>query len=82
MSQERLTGRVLRVVSQVLGVPIESLNARSSSDTVEEWDSLTHMNVVLGLEEEFSVSFTDDQIVSLLSVDAIVGALLAMRVSA
>lgn len=82
MSQERLTGRVLRVVSQVLGVPIESLNERSSSDTVEEWDSLTHMNVVLGLEEEFSVSFTDDQIVSLLSVDAIVGALLAMRVSA
>ncbi len=67
--------RVLRIVSNVLGQPVESLDGASSPDTVESWDSLNHMNLVLALEEEFGVQFSDDQIMQLLSVDAIIAAL-------
>jgi acyl carrier protein len=67
--------RVLRIVSDVLGEPLEQLSGSSSPDTVEKWDSLNHMTLVLALEEEFGVQFTDDQIMQLLSVDAIVAAL-------
>jgi acyl carrier protein len=69
--------QVLRIVSDVLGEPLERLNGASSPDTVEKWDSLNHMSLVLALEEEFGVQFTDDQIMQLLSVDAIVAALTA-----
>ena len=67
--------RVLRIVSDVLGEPIEKLNGNSSPNTVDKWDSLNHMNLILALEEAFGVQFTDDQIMKLLTVDAIVAAL-------
>jgi acyl carrier protein len=35
---------------------------------VEQWDSLRHMNLVVALEEEFRVRFTDQQIDELLSL--------------
>lgn len=70
--------RVLTIASDVLGTPIEQLDGASSPDTVESWDSLNHMNLVLALEEEFGVQFSDDQIVELLSIDAMVDALSAM----
>jgi len=66
-----LKDRVLRIVSQVMGVPMETLDLNSSPDTVEEWDSLKHMNLVLALEEEFKVLFGDEEIVTMLSVEII-----------
>lgn len=68
--------RVLQIVSDVLAEPLEQLSGSSSPNTVDKWDSLNHMNLVLALEEEFGVQFTDDQIMKLLSVDAIVAALI------
>lgn len=41
--------RVLKLVSQVMDVPVEQLQEDSSPDTVENWDSLKHMNLVLTL---------------------------------
>ena len=64
--------RVLKIVSQVMDVPVEQLSKMSSPDNVENWDSVKHMNLILGLEEEFCVSFTDEEIVDLLSVEIIV----------
>ncbi len=66
--------RVLRIMSHVLGVPPERLDDQASPDTVESWDSLNHMNMVLALEEEFGIQFGDDQIVKLLTVAAIAAA--------
>ena len=63
---------VLEIVSQVMGVPKAKLNDDSSPNTIENWDSLKHMNLILALEEKFSVSFSDEEIVSMLSVRGIV----------
>ena len=35
----------------------EEINEESSPDTIESWDSLRHMNIVIALEEEFNVQF-------------------------
>lgn len=48
------------VMGSVLGVEPASLGEESSMDTVETWDSLRHMNLVLALEEEFKVSIPDE----------------------
>jgi acyl carrier protein len=69
--------RVFQTVSQVLGVPLEQVTEQSSPETVESWDSLKHMNLILALEEQFGVSFTDDEIMSMLSVELILGVLSA-----
>ncbi len=63
---------VLGVVSQVMNVNKESLNDASSPSTIVNWDSLKHMNLILSLEEKFSVSFSDEEIISMLSVKKII----------
>jgi acyl carrier protein len=70
-----LRDRVVRVTSQVLNLPTEAITEESSPRTVEGWDSLGHMNLMLALEEEFGVQFSDERILQLLSVGAIVQAL-------
>lgn len=74
-----MLNRVLKIVSQVMEVPLEQLNEESSPDTVKNWDSLKHMNLILALEEEFDVTFSDEEIVELLSVEIIVEVLKEKR---
>jgi acyl carrier protein len=51
----------------VFEIPIGQINEDSSPDTIESWDSLKHMNLVIALEEEFDCEFSDFEIVDLLS---------------
>jgi len=55
-----------------MNVPIEQLDDDSSPDTVANWDSLKHMNLILALEEEFAVAFSDDEVTEMLSLRRIV----------
>lgn len=63
--------RVYRVVSQIMNVPVEQVNKASSPSTIEAWDSLNHMNLVLALEEEFGVQFDDEDIVNMNNLELI-----------
>ena len=67
--------RVLKVFSQVMEIPVEKINEDSSPDTIAEWDSLKHMNLILALEEEFGVQFGDEEIVEMLSIELILNTL-------
>ena len=63
---------VLEVVSQIMNVPIDQLDDDTSPGTISVWDSLKHMNLILALEEKFAVTFSDDEIINMLSVKSIV----------
>lgn len=67
-----MQNEILEIVSQVMNVPEEQLNDESSPNTVKNWDSLKHMNLILALEEKFAVSFSDDEIVNMLSVKKVI----------
>ncbi len=64
--------KVIDIVHQVMEIAIEKVSMESTSDTIEEWDSLHHINLVLALEEEFNVRFTPEQISQLVTVKEIV----------
>jgi len=59
--------RLKEVLSRIFNVSLATITEEASPDTIENWDSLRHMNLVLALEEEFDVEFTDDQVVEILS---------------
>lgn len=50
------------VIATLLNVDAATIGPDFSMDTVESWDSLRHMNLVLALEEEFKVSISDDDV--------------------
>lgn len=64
--------RVQRIAADVFSVPIAQINAESSVDTLEAWDSLQHLNFVLAVEQEFGVQFTPEEIEKLISVNTMV----------
>ena len=64
--------RVIEIISQIMSVPIEQLDENSSPDLIENWDSLKHVNLVLELENKFSVAFSEEEILDIFSVKNIV----------
>lgn len=50
------------VLSAVFEVSVESITDDSSSDTIENWDSLRHLNLIIALEEEFNVVIPDEEV--------------------
>lgn len=63
--------RVFQIISDIMNWPLEKINNDSSPDDIETWDSLNQMNLVLALEEEFGLKFTDEQIVGMVNVRSI-----------
>jgi len=66
---ENNRSRIKGIFSDVLSVPIEKITLSTSPKTIETWDSLNHLNLVLALEQEFAVEFVPEDIDQLLSVE-------------
>ena len=64
--------RIRNVLADVFNLDPENIGSHTSTDTIEEWDSLQHLTVVLTLEEEFSISFDDEETVALVTFPLIV----------
>jgi len=58
-------------VADIFQLRPEDIRPDSSPDTIEAWDSLQHLNLVLALEQEFGIQFTPEEIEQLLSVELI-----------
>lgn len=60
--------RVRQAASDVFGVPIAELTEASSPQTIEPWDSMGHLNLVLALEQAFAVQFSPEEIAAMTTV--------------
>jgi acyl carrier protein len=63
--------KLKEVISNVLGVPIDAINDNSSPDSIDKWDSLSHLNLVMAIEVEFDVELTPEDSMDMLSVKLI-----------
>ncbi len=59
--------KLKKVLSDVFKVDAGMVNDDCSVDNIERWDSLNHLNLVLALELEFNVSFSEEQTVEIMS---------------
>lgn len=59
--------KLKHTIAGVLGIPETDIGEETTIDTVEAWDSLKHLNLVLALEEQFGVSLTEEQSFEILS---------------
>jgi acyl carrier protein len=70
-----LNDRLVKVISQVFGIPEGQVTPGLSRDTIEDWDSVNHLKLILALEEEFHLRFPLAEIPNLVSVERIEEAL-------
>ena len=59
--------KLKQVLADVFGIEASAIDENTSVDTIQEWDSLKHLNLVLALESEFDISLTEEQTVEILS---------------
>lgn len=59
--------RIKKVLSIVFEIDESQITDISSPENVENWDSLGHLNLIVVLEDEFQVKFTDDEISEMLN---------------
>ena len=63
--------RLLAVFQGVFGDDLTTLPDDASPETLDDWDSVNHLNLVLALEAEFDLQFDADEIAELTTVAAI-----------
>jgi acyl carrier protein len=62
---------IRRIVSDVLNEPLEQITADSSPATIQNWDSLQQLNLVLALEEYSGLQFGPEEIERMTNVGSI-----------
>jgi acyl carrier protein len=72
MSPQSLESQVCRILAELFSLPPESVAPESSPQTIEGWDSIGHLNLVLALEQEFHVQFSPDESEKMVDVQEIV----------
>lgn len=63
--------RLKQVISDILVVDVNTINDNSSPDNIQQWDSLTHIKLVMAVEAEFNVKLTPEDMMDMLSVKLI-----------
>jgi len=63
--------QVSGIVADVLGVPVNLVTADSGPDTLEAWDSVQHLNVILAIEQSFDFQLDPKEIEGTKNVAAI-----------
>ena len=69
--ENKIIARIKNVISSVFEILEIDINDDSSPDTIESWNSLKHMNLIIALEEEFEVTFTDNEIFEMMNYASI-----------
>ena len=62
MQSLEIKKKIINSMSLVFEMSETEINDESSTDNIENWDSLRHLNLVLALEEEFGVSIPDEEV--------------------
>lgn len=71
MTDTAKSQRLLDIVVEVLRVPRAEITDELDMETTSTWDSLSHMQLIAAIEEEFGIELTADEIVVMRSVGQI-----------
>jgi acyl carrier protein len=74
ISDHEIRERAKIVLARTMKMTLSDLKDEIAQHDLSAWDSVHHMNVVLGLESEFDIQFPDSELPTLTSLPAIVEA--------
>jgi len=72
MSSETTQERVAEIVATIFNVPANTIDLNSCPATIENWDSMGHLMLVLELEQQFDIQLAPEEVEKLTSVGSIV----------
>lgn len=67
--------RLKKVFSQVLGIEYSQVGTQTHRNTVYQWDSLRHVNLILTIQDEFNVRFSVEEMIALVTFSQVLDSL-------
>ena len=77
MTREEVYEQLNEVFRDVFDDESITVNDATTSDDIEEWDSLEHINLIAAVEQEFGMRFSMGQVVSMKNVGEMVDIILS-----
>ena len=77
ITKEEILSRVNTIFRDVLENDKLVIKEETTGDDVEEWDSLTHLQLVMAIEKHFKIRFTSSEIINFANVGAMCDGILA-----
>jgi len=59
---ENLEPRIKEVMSSVFDIDVDAINEDSSQDSIEQWDSMKHLDLIVAIEEEFGITIPLEEV--------------------
>ena len=59
--------KINEIIIETLKVSKEQTDLNLGMDDVANWDSLTHMNLIVSIEDEFGIEISGDDIAEMIS---------------
>jgi acyl carrier protein len=72
MENDQLRSRVTGTFRNVFGDSNLVISDGMTAQDVEQWDSLTHINLIVAIEREFRIKFTTGEVSNLKNVGELV----------
>jgi acyl carrier protein len=69
---DNLEERIREILADILGIGTAQVDERTAFDRTPGWDSANHINLVVALEEEFSISLDVAEIDTMLTFPEVV----------
>lgn len=64
MDKQNILGQINKIFVSILDNEDIKINESTMANDVDEWDSLTHIQLVVAIEKHFSIRFTSKEIQS------------------
>jgi acyl carrier protein len=66
--KEPILIQVQKLAADLFDISLTDISPQTSPQNLEKWDSLQHLNLVLALEQQFSVQFLPEEIEQMSSI--------------
>ena len=67
----QLFEKVRGITGDILEVSLDQITPQSSSENIETWDSVHHLNLILAFEQEFGIQLEPEEIDQMNNVERI-----------
>lgn len=76
MERNEVLKRMVEICKDVFNKENLVITETTSAVDIEEWDSLTHLNLISDLEDEYDINFTLDEITKSRNIGELLSALI------
>ena len=67
-----VSDQIRTLASDIFGMPADQITPASTPETIETWDSIQHLNLVLALEEKFALQLSPEEIEQMKSIGDVI----------